>query len=906
MSSQLNFFEAFLKKITILFSIVFLSACLDSGSDDGPDGSGGPGPDPDPEEPADLGLVSTLDTAWATLSYSPFMSKVVFNGTKYTGVGSSGYIADSTDGITWTQHDTGSAISFKDIAVAGDAAVAVPGDDRYYPGEHVDQTDNFIGLAYTTNGTSWQLADRASETQCVQISSVTHDGTQFVGVFDSASICTSTDGNAWTLRATHNGQSFTGIVAGNNAYVLSIADGIVVVTDLDNTASSVPATNGALKDLIFADSKFVAINASSAVITSTDGVTWVDATGAVIPAGALRVSYSAGKEFTVYASGEVLFTSPDAVTWTEVAGAPYPNAISKILANGTNESLIVLDGTILRSTDNATWTDVSPVMPAGQIQAYLKHDGTVYAGGYSKVGAADWVAINNPSGIGSITGLIHDGSTIMASANNAAGTGGIATFDGTDWTTQFSYTSNSQVDVSAELAGTTYYFGGLGQALKSTDDGESFSIESAPTPGGQSGATKPYLQAVSNDTTLVVTTVMNDVFSLTGTTWNEALRYGSVDSNNQIITPYSISDVVWSGSKFVMVGANGFVRTSADGITWENGTWGSAAAITDVLAVGSTLYAVDNTGKLKSSSDDGATWTEIESFTQAVDQLVYNTATSTFYGFGRNSAGNGGYVYSTTATDAATGWGAPDATADANVGASHITYDATSSKFVSLTQNGTGFNSSADGITWAYGSTVPTDSAYAFLAAKTSLSGIADGLFKGLTYDGTTYRAGAAFSTNGTDWFIGSGASASDLAGVDGETTELYKEVSSSSYILLTKSEVNGVTIRKIYTSTDGNWGNAVAEISGPTNGTPEAVQTVVDIEFDGTNYLVLMNDLYNEPASALPAAKGNYILKIVDTDTVSLLELGIRPALQDLIIEADGSYTVIGDDGAIATRVAY
>lgn len=905
MKHQPNFRDL-LKCVALLVSISLLTAC----------GGGGGGGDvgPPPAIPVDTSITSVLDTSWTTVSHSPEMKKVVFNGTKYIGVGLSGYIADSTDGITWTQRDTGGVIHFKDVAVSGTNAVAVPGSGNF-SGAVLTISGNFSGAAYTINGTDWQLVDLASEVNCKQLTSVTHDGIQFVGVFGSIStgnnsICTSADGATWALAVTHNGQEFKGIVAGGGKYVLLSVDGIAVVTAPDSTNTDVPNVSGALNDLIYANSKFVGITSARGVITSDDGTTWLEATGSVLPMGVISVSYSAAKGFSAYGP-RVLYTSADAVIWTAESDPIIASALTPFVVNGTNESLVITDETIHRSTDNAIWSKVNAVMPAGQIQAYLNHNGTLYAAGnrygglHTKTGSADWVAANNTLGnIGFITSLIHDGSTIMA-AGIYAGTGGIATLSGNTLTTVFSYSVNGQIGVSGELNGTMYYFGQNGKALKSIDDGQSFSIEeNVPIPGNQSGVIQPYKQAVGNGTTLVVTTVKNDVFSLTGSTWTVALRYGIVPGSVDTQVPGDvIHDLVWSGTNFVIAGANGLVKTSPDGITWTDGNWGNTTqTITDVLVVGTTLYAVDIGGIIKSSTDHGATWVEIETITtiNTVSQLAYDGMT--FYAFG--SAGTLGALYSTAAADASSWTLVSNTLADNFLGSRHIIYDATSSEFVSLLNSGGGFYSSADGISWTYGTTVPADPAYAYLAAKKSLGKIADGLFEGLAYDGTTYTAGGAFSENGVDWFLRVPANAIvGHTGIANEPTELFKELSSNSYVLLTKS----IGIRRIYSSTDAsNWGIPIAEIDTMTNDGVEAVQTASDIEFDGTNYLVLMNDLYNDPQIGQPAAKGNYILKIVDADTVSLLEMAIHPILQDLILESDGSYTVTGDEGMIATHGMY
>jgi hypothetical protein len=74
-----------------------------------------------------------------------------------------------------------------------------------------------------------------------------------------------------------------------------------------------------------------------------------------------------------------------------------------------------------------------------------------------------------------------------------------------------------------------------------------------------------------------------------------------------------LSGIVWSGTSFVAVGANGTVLTSPDGITWTSRTSGTTSYLTGIAWSGTQFVAVgyDTTSVagIILSSPDGVTWT---------------------------------------------------------------------------------------------------------------------------------------------------------------------------------------------------------------------------------------------------------------------------------------------------------
>ena len=249
--------------------------------------------------------------------------------------------------------------------------------------------------------------------------------------------------------------------------------------------------------------------------------------------------------------------------------------------------------------------------------------------------------------------------------------------------------------------------------------------------------------------------------------------------------------------------------------------------------------------------------------------------------------------------------------ADANTGSSHIEYDSVTSRFISLTENGTAFNASSDGQTWAFtGEGISSDSAYAFLSAKTALAAVGGAMYKSLEFDDSApsnkYRSGAAVSDDGVSWAVEATGMGEAAHTVPESQDEVYfKEISSIKYVLVTASN-SGAEVFNIYTSTDkATWVHNI-EFETTLNNSNGQLNNIdddmmLDVEFDGVDYLLMFNDLYFTELNATP--KGTMIIKTNGVDTIELLETGIKSAAHNLTIEADDSYTLVGAGGLIATQ---
>jgi len=861
---------------------------------------------------------AVVDTAWDLLNHAPSAYKIAFNGTKYIAVGAFGYIAESTDGLTWSSFDVGSIISFDDLAVNGNNAVVISAG--------VSES-----MAVTTDGVNWQLMEDSGNAQCGSINSINHDGSQFVGLFDYSQICTSTDGTSWQLQSSQT-INMQRIISGSNIHAILISDGLVTIDSLNPTTINVPSlpvsSSGGLRDLIYGNSTFLGLRQGE-LIYSTDGANWSIVSGGIVPANVISISYSASKGFVAMTNDNatLLYISADAVSWTQVTNdLPLLSGWFGTIINGGTESLLFNNDKIQRSLDLATWNLASlENQPTGEVNNYFTHNNTIFilAGTSASIfnmstdNGASWSVSDNVQ-VGSILSLTHDGTRFIAS-----GTDGVSTSDdGISWIKAISYQMSRPLLASAELGSTTYYFSYTGnfdseKSVLSSDDGISFQVDSGlfeVIPSNFLGGVK---QVASNGSLLV------------GITNNSIVSYdGSWDLNAQNVG--DLTDVIWTGSQFVVVGSGGLVMTSPDAGIWTNQTWFNfTATITDVLAVGSNLYATDSDGIIASSDDNGVTWVERKDFSTSgniISQLAHDG--TSFYGFGRNA----GLSTMTLATSAdGIIWGASSAVFDNIIPDHHVNYETSNSRFISTyyASDSDQIYASTNAATWALTSEIPTDASYAYIAAQKDLAPLRYG---SVNVDNSNYTSGsAAYSTNGLDWIIktdqmfysgytpqsgiyasgyGNGnsigtkngsvgrilVSSDGITYADAVLNGLTSDNIEFKFIKYVNNQYVGIQVNTdngdlgIYTSTDGsNWTLQVeADFAPLWDG------LVSDIEHDGTQYLILSR-----------SDKGAMILKTPDLQNIIFIETGIRAHMTDLIVEANG-YVLTGFTGVIASHARY
>lgn len=134
-----------------------------------------------------------------------------------------------------------------------------------------------------------------------------------------------------------------------------------------------------------------------------------------------------------------------------------------------------------------------------------------------------------------------------------------------------------------------------------------------PTPFSLSDSNAP-VQRTTNSSNIIRAMALNDSGLLVAvgdggtiqTSINGGLSWVTVTSG----TTSNLNDVVWNGSKFIVVGAGGVIRSSTTGSTWASVTSPTSTSLIGCVWTGTNFCAVTTTGvAYTSTTGNSATWT---------------------------------------------------------------------------------------------------------------------------------------------------------------------------------------------------------------------------------------------------------------------------------------------------------
>jgi hypothetical protein len=291
---------------------------------------------------------------WTEVSDSPFVGKsffaIAYGNNKFVA-GGYGYMAYSTDGITWSavpQSVFGTFDSISAIIYENNTFVAVSGSGSYTGGK----------IAYSTDGITW-TAVSDSTFGIDNINAIAYGDGTFVAVGDNNKMAKSTDnGITWTA-ITQNvfsaNNQLSSIAYGNNMFVAGSGTSGRMAKSTDNGTTwtaitqSVFTSNYPIYAITYANNTFVATGYMRSG-TSTDGTTWSRITDTKIDLCAfVSIDYYKGK-FVLNGGGD-MFTSTNGRAWSKENGITLFIGFLGI-AYGNNTSVAVGDGGIAYLLDN--------------------------------------------------------------------------------------------------------------------------------------------------------------------------------------------------------------------------------------------------------------------------------------------------------------------------------------------------------------------------------------------------------------------------------------------------------------------------------------------------------------------------------------------------------------------------
>ena len=427
------------------------------------------------------------------------------------------------------------------------------------------------------------------------------------------------------------------IAVGNNGTVLTSKDSIIwecvnLGSSLDLFSITYSETLGLF--IIGGES-----GTNTQVFTSPDGITWTSRIVSTTYRTEINsIVYSELQElFVAVANNGCIFTSPDGINWTyRASGVSVP--LYNIIYNTTNSIFIIVgdSGTILTSADGITWTNrVSSVSDYLMSITYADDIGlfVIVGGGLSTcviLTSTDGITWNQISDIP----VNHSLYSVVYSQEKrrfvAVGSMGniICSQDGVNWGNEI------QITGITTLACITYsdYYGffilvGTSGAIFTSVDGNIWTPCMKSPIGDIKGIIyknigNKYIMVGENQVAISTDTVIWErVLYTLGTNFNSICS-----TKNQEL--------------FVVVGNNGYIFTSPDGITWTQQTSGVGSGINLYSVVYSEklgIFATVGKSGTVLTSTDGATWVSRTSgVSDDLNSIIYSEEQEQFISVGSN------------------------------------------------------------------------------------------------------------------------------------------------------------------------------------------------------------------------------------------------------------------------------
>jgi hypothetical protein len=549
-----------------------------------------------------------------------YCNSVAYNGTYWVAVGTNqniavGYIAKSTDGITWIE-STNNPI----IGNAG-GSVVWTGTIWLASGENGNATSSdgmdwtITTLPFPTVSTIAGPAPAPVHNSSLDVKTVDASGASYAATtFDTGRyegggggvtswvaggqgtnmIVYSTDGETWTASTSGN-SVFTGecngVAYGNSMWVAggSGANTLAYSTDGETWTASENGNSVLTERCIavaYGNGKWVAGGSgTSRLAYSTDGIDWVGSGSgnSIITLQCLSVAYGNGKWVAGGYGGNQMAYSTDGETWTasesgnsvftaECYTVKYGNSIWVAGGAGTNQ--------LAYSADGETWTasESGNAVITNSCSAVAYGNGKWVAGGYGSFVLA--YSTDGETWTGS-----ESGNSIISSSCFAVAYGNGKWVAGSDGINTLAYSTDGETWTASESGNAVLT--DVCNAVAGIPTPSAFSLFTEISPFTETTAFVPNISTLtdtnviplSTETTRVpgwvavgnnIDSTVSILKSTDGLTWTA--------STNNPFSGINGRGVAWNGSYWLAVGANtGYtvsIAKSTDGLTWTDSSGG--------------------------------------------------------------------------------------------------------------------------------------------------------------------------------------------------------------------------------------------------------------------------------------------------------------------------------------------
>jgi hypothetical protein len=500
-----------------------------------------------------LGLSAKADefSSWEWLVPKPagiFLSKVVFDGTRFVGVGDMGIILSSTNGTNW-----------------------------------------HLGFTETTN----------------RMFGIMAGGGRLVASGAFGTLLVSTNADYWVQPPTSFEGPINAVAYGLERYVLINGQHPFLSFDALNWEQQEQQEHvfeGGADDMAFGNDLFVAVGWRGLIATSTNGINWVKRESGTT--GPIKgVAYGEGRWVAVGGEGNsgIILTSEDAVTWflqttdkplVDVAYGPFG-----FIATGGG---FMEGGVSLNSSDGVYFSGGEP--GAGGLDTPPRgvacgNGVCVAVGGNGRI----WVTDDGINWVPQTTGHEHhirslatDGTTLVAVGFRGTI---LSSTNGLDFTSHSVSPNESFIRV-AHTGGEFVAIGAQDGVVRTSPNGTDWTREGT----GSTAALKAV--AHGNDTTVIIG------WDASSPPYGQFLvRVG--DGPWQTVRPaeneYIYTQIAFGNGRFVAAGYDGHTWVSNDGLQWEKRPTGVAQTLVPLQFINGRFIAC--TRNEVGFSDDGLNWT---------------------------------------------------------------------------------------------------------------------------------------------------------------------------------------------------------------------------------------------------------------------------------------------------------
>jgi len=490
---------------------------------------------------------------------SSYLDGAAWIGGEYWCVGN-GVMLNSTDGINWSNPNTGMGFTGRNIGYDGSSYVIPSGVTIRYSDD---------------NGATWSMINLMSILGWSEYRSmydIVWDGSQFVVIGDYGTVVTSPDGTTWTEQTASVTAHLKAIAYDGSTFV-SLGNGGIIITSPDgvNWTQQTSGTTSQLLDAIWDGSQFVAVGNPTyageniCVLTSPDGINWTKHDDD-FRASFAGVAYDGSGAYVAVGFSGVIAVSGDGTDWDKISHGTT-RTLNDVTWNGSQYAAVGAIGTVTTSPNGTSWADhsldmsvVAPLTLIPDLIAVTWGNGQFVAvGGYG-------VIVTSPDGI--------------------------------SWTKRYSNLTigNLRDVIWAGSPLNLFIVGGSKGTLLTSPDGITWTQRSVGLSGNQ------YISSLAwNESKLIAAGGGLSISDRFVATSQDAVIWNLNSFTSQF------RDIIWDESQFMAVESGMTIYTSLDGDTWTLAVTSppSASLLNGLIWDGSQYTAV---GRVSVHSSDGSDW----------------------------------------------------------------------------------------------------------------------------------------------------------------------------------------------------------------------------------------------------------------------------------------------------------